>query len=205
MGYLTPTGDITKLRQEDRLMLDLDDPLWRNLGHAHGTAASYPSLLRQLLADAQNDADLDDDLMESICDICHQYSTYDSTIAAVPHLIFIASEASIESSIRKFLVSLLSVAIAGIILDKTSATRELVAHFDASLKRANLLALESLASATAREDRCAAFALLNAASADPEFAGALTGFLRNSLQCSSCYQFLRPINLLNPFDGGKKT
>jgi uncharacterized protein YbaR (Trm112 family) len=66
-------------------MLSLNDPAWRSLKHAYGSAESIPRLIQQLRANPTGD--LWSELW--LC-ICHQYSVYTATYAAVPHILSIA-------------------------------------------------------------------------------------------------------------------
>ena len=83
--------------------LPLDSPEWNRLEHAYGSCESTLKLLKQLKAfaeDCSNDLSIaDSDKAETLrtamldefgSNLFHQQSTYDATIAAVPHFVEIA-------------------------------------------------------------------------------------------------------------------
>ncbi|WNG49431.1 hypothetical protein F0U60_38905 [Archangium minus] len=66
-------------------MISLDSPEWSVLQHAYGAASDIPELLTRLRV--QPDDEVWDELW---CCLCHQYTTYSATYAALPHLADIA-------------------------------------------------------------------------------------------------------------------
>ncbi|ASZ10240.1 hypothetical protein KTO58_24550 [Chitinophaga pendula] len=62
-------------------MLSLSDTNWQHLHHAYGATDDVPGLINQLIAGQHEEAD---DLFYGM--LCHQYTIYDATLAAVPHL-----------------------------------------------------------------------------------------------------------------------
>jgi hypothetical protein len=74
------------------MMLPLDSPRWHELWHARGDGDDIPALLRQLeaqrsLPPSQTEEDLWDLLWDRLE---HQFTVYDASYAAVPHLMRIA-------------------------------------------------------------------------------------------------------------------
>jgi hypothetical protein len=75
-------------------MLGLDDPRWKDLDHAYGSAADIPGLLRALEASPEPTKNFEDEPWFSLWScLCHQDDAYSASYAAVPHVVRIASEA----------------------------------------------------------------------------------------------------------------
>src|ERR1700759_1430456 len=75
-------------------MLSLDDPNWRELRHAYGSAADIPDLLRAVARSTAPKRDHEDEPWFSIwSSLCHQGDVYTASYAAVPHIVEIASTA----------------------------------------------------------------------------------------------------------------
>ena len=68
-------------------MIALDSPRWGELIHAYGPASDTPGLLARL-ADDPTDADAWDELRGSLI---HQYTVYQAALAAVPHVLVLAT------------------------------------------------------------------------------------------------------------------
>jgi hypothetical protein len=66
-------------------MLSLDSPEWSLLQHAYGSAGDVPELLERFREQPD-----DEDWDELWSCLCHQYTTYSATYAALPHLADIA-------------------------------------------------------------------------------------------------------------------
>ncbi len=69
-------------------MIELDHPVWNKLRTAFGTAEEVPELLTSLLH--EYDQDTWEELIELLL---HQYTIYDSTLAAMPYIAQIAQSA----------------------------------------------------------------------------------------------------------------
>ncbi len=67
-------------------MLALDDERWSLLSHAYGNAADVPEMISELSEDFESGQE--NDFLYGY--LCHQYSTYSATFAAVPHIVEIA-------------------------------------------------------------------------------------------------------------------
>lgn len=180
-------------------MLDLDDPAWAQFRHAGGDASDYPDVLRQLQVAIEQHAQLDEELDESLWDICHQWTTYDSTVAAVPHLVTLAAKASPGELIRIQVLQLIGCASAGIRHDKPDAPPDVYEYFEQSLQQLAPLAAESVIRVRNREQLCSLFGVIAVAQGDNELAGALFELPATSLQCQNCFQFCPPIEALDPF------
>ena len=69
-------------------MLSLDDPEWREMRHAHGSAENIPGLLKQVVDDTGPKVSYRDEPWYSLWScLCHQGEVYDPSFAAMPHLI----------------------------------------------------------------------------------------------------------------------
>src|SRR5262245_12736575 len=87
-------------------MLALDSPRWNSLEHARGNGGDIPNLLRQLearrsLLFSQTDKDLWDRLWDRLE---HQFTVYDSSYAAVPHLVRIVGLSKLVPHYEFFLL-----------------------------------------------------------------------------------------------------
>ncbi|TWT72657.1 hypothetical protein [Crateriforma conspicua] len=181
-------------------MLALDDSRWQSLRHAGGSAERFPQLLHRVQQVVDNDQeDLSDRELESLWDICHQWTTYDATVAAIPHLLMLAVAASPNRPIRKRLIQLISASITGIKSDGTTASSEIQRHFEHSLAHARSLAIDSIPFTETRDELCCLFAIIAATGDDTELAGAMLELDQNSLQCQHCFNFIQPVGGLNPF------
>src|SRR5687768_15529007 len=79
-------------------MLPLDDTLWSSL-NPRNWAPTYPALLRAL-AQKIAEGSFSRGSLGDLCTMCHQWSTYDSTLAVVPHLIDICRSQRPQSNAR---------------------------------------------------------------------------------------------------------
>lgn len=70
-------------------MLSLDSQQWSELDHAYGSAENVPKWLRGLESGNRKGA-----LDEIWSALCHQYSVYSASVAAVPHIVRIAQKAN---------------------------------------------------------------------------------------------------------------
>lgn len=68
-------------------MLALDDKRWALLGHAYGKADDVPEMIRELEQLPKIDLEENQFLYGYLC---HQYTTYSATYAAIPYLVEIA-------------------------------------------------------------------------------------------------------------------
>lgn len=77
------------------LMIPLESLRWKELEHAYGAADDTPGLLQALAADEK----LDETWHELWSSICHQYSVYSATFAAIPHLVALAEDCDFEKKV----------------------------------------------------------------------------------------------------------
>ena len=74
-------------------MLSLDDPQWRTLTHAYGTANAIPELIAGLAASpGPRNGPLAEPWFTLWSSLYHQGTVYDAAYAAVPHVVDIACE-----------------------------------------------------------------------------------------------------------------
>ena len=73
-------------------MLALDDPAWKQLTHAYGSATDIPDLLRALAASPRPLAPDAEPWFSLWSSLCHQGVAYEASYAAVPHIVRIATE-----------------------------------------------------------------------------------------------------------------
>lgn len=69
-------------------MIDLDDPIWRELKHAYGSAEDVPEALRSIEARKSLTKKFWDDFENKLV---HQWSIGSASLAAMPHLVRIAA------------------------------------------------------------------------------------------------------------------
>lgn len=74
-------------------MLSLDDPRWRELRHAYGSAVDIPGLLRALALSTGPMGDHQEPWFSLWSSLCHQGDVYTASYVAVPHIVQIAGEA----------------------------------------------------------------------------------------------------------------
>ena len=143
-------------------MLALDDPAWRGLSDAYGPAIAIPRLIEQLRDQPATDT------WEALWSaLCHQYTVYSATYAAIPHLV--ALTAVRVPSERGPYLSFLATAIA--CAQASAAPQvpvELKAGYRAAVARTRMIALEAMSdSDLPRADLAIAAAALAAARGDP--------------------------------------
>jgi hypothetical protein len=74
--------------------LELNDPGWARLSHAYGRAEDLPELLARLPDAPPMRPDDEDAWYCAWSALCHQFSVYTASYAAVPHLIEMAGRTS---------------------------------------------------------------------------------------------------------------
>ncbi len=74
-------------------MLSLDSSKWYDLKGAYGSAEKVPNILRRLYADPSDREALD----EAWGSLCHQGTIYTASIAAVPHLVSLATNMALRA------------------------------------------------------------------------------------------------------------
>ena len=163
-------------------LIPLNDPIWQTFRCANGgTDALLPLLLR--MGDANSsDLAISDDDWEVLWDTCHQWTTYDSTVATVPHLIDIAESLTAQSNVLTELITLIAASIMVVKNDKPNAPSLAYDKFESSVPAAKRLALQYLERIDSRREMCSGLALLAATNNDLELAGAMLEITDNSIE-----------------------
>jgi hypothetical protein len=73
-------------------MVELASQLWKEYRHAYGPATDIPDLLRRARHAPPSRRSNDEPWHSLWSALCHQYDVYSGSIAALPHLVEIASE-----------------------------------------------------------------------------------------------------------------
>ena len=79
-------------------MLELDDPRWGELRHAHGCAADVPGLLRRLESSSTS-LGRNEPWFTLWSSLAHQGDVYTASFAAVPHVIRVLANAPAKSDV----------------------------------------------------------------------------------------------------------
>lgn len=69
------------------MVVPLDSPRWKTLGHAYGAAGDVPDLIRAIEAEKMPNYRDGGAWFEVYSSLYHQYSTYSATYAALPHIV----------------------------------------------------------------------------------------------------------------------
>lgn len=182
-------------------MLPLDDTLWRDL-QPPTFAPSCPARLREL-AEAISAGNDTRECFGELTTMCDQWSTYDSTLAAVPHLVEICRRQPPDSIPRIDLLSWIGWCAACIHLNQTDGPQPLKEWYQGALPVARDLIAESLPCTTDSAERgnqirqlLAAFA---ACHGNPALAFILYELEAGGLKCDHCHQFIQPLqSSMNP-------
>lgn len=71
-------------------MIPLNSKRWQHYTHVYGQADDIPALLKQLETLQSTDNYRDEPLFTLWSSLCHQYSVYSASYAAVPHIVYFA-------------------------------------------------------------------------------------------------------------------
>jgi hypothetical protein len=121
-------------------MLALDDPRWEELRDAYGEGSEVAEVLAEL-EEPELDSEFWSDLYSRIC---HQYTVYTSTYAAVPHLVEYARAVPPERRLDPLLLVGLAHACS-FLDDAPDMPSDLRFAYDAAIKSAAPLLRECLA------------------------------------------------------------
>jgi hypothetical protein len=184
-------------------MLPLDDATWNELHHAYGSGADIPGWIRNVESRLEGNQPIDD-LLDGIWNLCHQWSTYDGTYAAIPHFIRLCANTSPRNSVRIQLLWMIGWWVACLRLNRTDAAAQLIGWFEESVPIARDLIAESLPFVTDSPSSQGNLRNLLAAFATCHGNAAL-GFVLFELdaggfKCDNCKSFIQPMeSSLNPF------
>lgn len=185
-------------------MLELTSNRWKTLRTGSGPATWVPPLLDSAPS-IETDEQVDDFIMR-LSELCHQWTTYDATYAATPHLLRICSSLPAHSPFRLRILSMMGWFAACLNLNDTRAPSDFVAAHEESLPAADRLTAESLQHsipgregipATQLREVMAAYAAFRE---DYPLSFILYDLDTQSTQCASCGTFLDLFNSsLNPY------
>lgn len=188
-------------------MLPLDDPLWKDLSPetiegSYPGAATLPALLDRLAA-AIRSGQYNRDFLVELDPMCHQWSTYDSTLAAVPHLIRICQDQSPHEVARIELLDWIGWCVACIHLNGQDGPEKLKRWFDEAVPTARALIAESLPFADDPVGEQAnvrgLLAAFAACSGKHGLAFILYELEAGGFKCDHCHQFIQPMeSSMNP-------
>lgn len=200
-GESSLTEDVAHGRGES--MLPLDDRRWSKVSDAYGKADDVIQWLRELRQAVPN---LDGDLggYDYYGSLCHQYTVYTATYAAIPHLIDLARLTPPDSPGRMTILSFVGFSVACAKLPRTDKIPKFLQRdYAAALQAAIPLIAESLPHATDDSDHAPNLrALFAAMAAIKGFAGLafILADMECSIECPSCGGFIEPfecnLNLL---------
>jgi hypothetical protein len=184
-------------------MLPLDDPAWKQLSHGYGSGSDIPAWIHHVGAHLTGEQSKDD-VLDSIWQLCDDWSTYDGTYAAIPHLIRLCADAPPDNDARIRLLDFIGWCVACLRLNGTQAATDLICWFEEAVPIARDLIAESLPFVTDSPDSqdnlrnlLAAFAACHG--------NAPLGFVLFELdaggfRCNECKEFIQPMeSSLNPF------
>ena len=193
-------------------MLSLDDPMWRELRHAYGEGSDIVAWLSTL----RESKPLRDDLFDvhPWDSLCHQWTVYPATFAAVPHIVDIVSRHPANDRSRMALLSFVGWSAAISQLPGSEFPESLRRPYEAALLTAATLIAESIVFAdTDDADPSANYphtfrSLLSALAA---CRGAyplafIISQIKEGTKCPHCRQWIQPLKSeMNPLfraDGG---
>jgi hypothetical protein len=188
-------------------MLPLDDTLWSKLNPA-AYAPSYPALLRELAASIAA-GDYARESLGDLVTMCHQWSTYDATLAAVPHLVEICRRQPPDAGARLDLLAWVGWCAACIRLNRQDGPKQLQQWYNESVPVARDLIAESLPFAQDSDgDKSQVRKLLAAFAAchgKPALAFILYELEAGGFKCDHCHSFILPMeSSMNPMWDPKK-
>ena len=182
-------------------MLPLNDTLWSKLNPA-AHAPSYPTQLRELAATIAA-GDYARESLGILVTMCDQWSTFDATLAAVPHLVELCRRQSPNAGARLDLLAWVGWCAACICLNRQDGLQQLKHWYNESVPVARDLIAESLPFAQDSDgekspvrELLAAFA---ACHGKPALAFILYELESGGFRCDRCHSFIRPMeSSMNP-------
>ncbi|MCI0536552.1 MAG: hypothetical protein L0Z50_15135 [Verrucomicrobiales bacterium] len=183
-------------------MLPLDDKLWSDLNHKGG-GPLYPAVLRHLNATIAA-GKYSRDCLVDLETMCHQWSTYELTLAAVPHLVDSCRKLPPESTARIELLAWVGWCVACIHLNRQDGSEQLKQWYNDSIPVARDLIAESLPFTRESDGEPSNVRALLAAFAachgSPALAFILYELDAGGWKCDHCKSFILPMeSSMNPF------
>jgi hypothetical protein len=185
-------------------MLPLEETVWCNL-NPREYARLYPARLREL-AEAVAAGTYTRCCLGELATTCHQWGTYDSTLAAVPHLVDICRKQPPASTARIDLLAWVGWCVACIDLNRQAGPGQLKRWYESSVPVARDLIAGSLPfTPPADGERDTARELLGAFAAchgRPALAFILYELEAGGSRCDHCGSPIRPMqSSMNPMWG----
>ncbi len=130
-------------------MLPLDSPRWKELRQAYGPAKDMPGHIKAMAKSTPKEIiDGKSAWSEVWNSLCHQYSTYTATYAAIPHLVSIAENGSLEMQLEA-LIFCGTVSAFGK-MEGGPPPDDLVEPYESAMKRMGTLSLSVVREAAAQ-------------------------------------------------------
>lgn len=184
----------------DAAMLPLDDPRWHELSHAYGAGTDIAAWLTELRAANPLCHDLSE--MHPWHSLCHQWTVYPATFAAIPHVIDVVSQHPAADQSRIALLTFVGWCVAITYLPGGECPPYLVEAYDDAVTRTTRLICESLPFASVDTDVPFGFrqllASLAACRGDAPIAFVLSE-INESFRCPKCNDWVRLLEAsMNP-------
>lgn len=185
-------------------MLELSSPSWADLRSERGDASWFPGLMESAHAPATDEQI--EAFVVDLSQLCHDWSTYDATYAATPHLVLICQTLPEDSPLRLRILSMLGWFSACLHLNDTKAPADLIDSHYQMLPDALELAAASIPYSHPGRD-CAEIistrSLLGACAAfrgDFPLAFMLYELDAGGIKCLECNSFFDPFkSTMNPY------
>jgi hypothetical protein len=186
-------------------MLPLNDPRWAELRHAYGRGDEIAAWLRSLRTGFSSEVHSSD--QHPWDSLCHQWTVYPATFAAIPHIVDIVAEHPPEERRRVELLSFVGWSIACAQLSGDEPPSFLASDYAAGVRRAVGLIVESLPYAELKDDDSYSPAhryrilLSSLAACHGAYELALIlAELKDGAKCSNCQTWFKPLeSSMNPF------
>jgi hypothetical protein len=173
-------------------MLSLDDPRWTELDTAYGSGETIAQWLERFLVDDPAAAQAAWDSFDAWGYICHQFTVYAASFAAVPHLVEYGGRLRLPESLRlRFDVLHLVgwIAIGYHMNDGLKCPDDLQADFRAAMEASRPLICEQLQYAEDEHDLRCMFEALAGVTGNSAFADEIHNLV-NEAVCPHCGEII---------------
>ena len=193
-------GGVAKTICYSATMLPLNDPRWRELRHAYGAGDDVATWLAELRATTPLCHDLSE--MHPWESLCHQWTVYPATFAAIPHVVDIVSQHPANDQSRIALLTFVGWCVAIAYLPGGECPPDLLNAYDDAILHATSLICESLpfASTDARAPFGFRQLLASIAACRGDAATAfILSEINESFRCPKCNDWVRLLETtMNP-------
>ena len=135
-------------------MLSLSDAKWSELRHAYGAAGDVPELLALAATDPRPGHHRESAWFDLWSALCHQGDAYSASLAALPHLIALASESLARHSYEPLLLAA-SIEQARLEGRSPPVPADLASDYNTAIERGRQLAEQAVAGAWNEDARVA--------------------------------------------------